>query len=121
MLIGGITAWPVIQLGPDGEPLYPGEVTVIPDTASSAVHTSIASSTSSQQALAANASRKMVMAYNTDANACYLKYGAGASSSSFMVKIASDGYWEMPPPIYTGRIDVLWAADGVGFLFLTEL
>jgi hypothetical protein len=89
--------------------------------ATTASLSAVASGTSSAQALAANTSRKGVLAYNTDANGVYLKYGTTASSSSFTVLIPSSGYWEMPDPIYTGRIDVIWIGDGSGSLYLTEL
>lgn len=82
---------------------------------------SVASSASSGQALAANTARQGVIAVNTDANDCYLKYGSTASLTSFTVRIPSGGYWEMPLPIYNGRIDVIWSAAGSGSLFLTEL
>lgn len=88
---------------------------------SSASLTSVASSASSAQALPATPARKGLTAYNTDSNACYLKYGTTASATSFTVLIPSGGYWEMPPPAYTGRIDVIWAGDGTGSLYLTEL
>lgn len=80
------------------------------------------SATSSATLLAANPGRIGLIVQNTDANAVYLKYGTTASATSFTVKIpANDGYWEMPQPAYTGRIDVLWAGDGSGSAFYTEL
>ena len=79
------------------------------------------SSTTSQQALPENAARRGVTAMNTDANECYLKYGANASATSFKVRIPQNAYWEMPEPIYTGRIDVIWAANGVGQLLVDEV
>ena len=82
----------------------------------------VASLATSQTALAANQYRLGVYAYNTDANACYLKFGATATTTSFTVKIASDGFWEMPTNVIdTGIMDVICAADGAGSLYLTEL
>ena len=83
--------------------------------------TSLASLGTSQQALAANVGRRGLIVHNTDGNACYLKYGATASAASFTVVVAAGGSWTMPEPIYTGRIDAIWAADGTGSLFMTEL
>jgi hypothetical protein len=88
---------------------------------STATLTAVASAATSAQALAATSTRKGLTAFNTDANGCYLKYGTTASATSFTVLIPSNGYWEMPLPVYTGRIDVIWAADGAGSLYLTEL
>lgn len=88
---------------------------------SSATLSTLASTAASQTALAANTSRKGVIAYNSDAYAVLLKYGATASASSFTVRIPSGGTWEMPEPVYTGIIDAIWEANGSGSLFLTEL
>lgn len=88
---------------------------------SASTDVSLASSATSAQLLAANTSRRGLMLTNTDANAVYLYYGTTATASKFTVKIAADGYWEMPQPIYTGRVDCLWAADGSGSLIGSEL
>lgn len=88
---------------------------------SSATVSSLASAASSAQLLASNTSRKGLILYNSDANTVYVKYGTTAAATDFTVPIAPNGYWEMPLPIYTGRIDAIWAADGSGSLFYTEL
>ena len=84
--------------------------------------TSVASLATSQQLLAVNLNRKGLMIYNSDANALSVKYGVTATTSaggrSFV--IPSSGLWEMPQPIYTGRIDGIWAADGSGSAEITE-
>lgn len=90
-------------------------------TVSTASLTSLASAATSAQLLAANTSRKGLTLFNTDANGVYVKYGTTASATSFTVLIPTNGYWEMPEPIYTGRIDAIWAADGSGSLYATEL
>lgn len=89
--------------------------------ASAATVTALASAATSAQLLAANSSRKGLMLNNTDANAVLVKYGTTASATSFTVRITQNGYWEMPKPIYTGRIDAIWEADGSGSLYATEL
>lgn len=83
--------------------------------------TALASSTASAQLLASTAGRRGLILYNTDANAVLIKYGTTAAATSFTVRIDPDGYWEMPLPIYTGRIDAIWEADGTGSLYATEL
>ncbi len=70
---------------------------------------------------AANAARKGLLAHNDSPSILYLKYGATATTSSYTVKIAADGYWEMPEPIYVGIIDGIWSADSTGSVRLTEL
>ena len=81
---------------------------------------SVASSTTSQQVLPANSLRRGVIAHNSDANPCWLKYGSIASTTSYTYRIDAGGHWEMPQPIYSGRIDVIWATDGDGALYVTE-
>lgn len=34
---------------------------------------------------------------------------------------AAGAAWEMPQPIYTGRIDAIWSTDGSGSLIGSEL
>lgn len=91
------------------------------DPAAAATISALASSASSAQLLASTAGRRGLTLYNTDANGVYVKYGTTASATSFTVLIPASGYWEMPRPIYTGRIDAIWAADGSGSLYATEL
>ena len=81
----------------------------------------VASSASSTAIIASNAGRVGLMVFNTDANNLYLKYGATASTTSFTVIIGTNVLWEMPLPVYTGAIDGIWAADGSGSAFITEL
>jgi hypothetical protein len=95
--------------------------TAVLQSASTASITALASSASSAQLLASNAARKGLILNNTDANAVLVKYGTTASATSFTVRIPLNGYWEMPKPIYTGRIDAIWEADGAGSLYATEL
>jgi hypothetical protein len=84
--------------------------------------TKVDSSASSTQIVAANKSRKGLYLYNSDANAAYVKFGTTATATDFTVKIDAGAFYEMPVnPIYTGRIDAIWAADGSGSLHITEL
>lgn len=98
-----------------------GTVTAGAPTVSTSTDVSLASSASSTQLLAANPSRKGLILTNTDANPVYLYYGTTATSTKFTVRIVQNAYWEMPQPIYTGRIDVIWSADGAGSLIGSEL
>lgn len=109
------TAWKV-----DGSAVTQ-PISIANEFASTASLTSLASAATSAQFLAANAARKGLMLVNTDANAALVKYGTTASATSYTVRLVFNAYWEMPKPIYTGRIDVIWEADGTGSLFGTEL
>lgn len=88
---------------------------------STASITTLASAATSAQALASNASRKGLIAHNTDANGVYLKMGTTASATSYSVYLGPGDTWIMDTPVYTGRIDAIWAADGAGQLTMTEL
>src|SRR4051794_24664239 len=84
---------------------------------STASISTINASAASQQLLAANTSRRGLALQNTDPQyGVYVKYGATATSTSFTAYIGPMGYWEMPHPIYAGRIDAIWAAAGTGKL-----
>lgn len=83
--------------------------------------TNLASSATSAQALASTVGRRGCLMVNDDANAVLLKYGTTASATSYTVSIPGGGYWEMPMPCYTGRIDAIWLADGAGSLRITEM
>ena len=92
-----------------------------PATVSTATNSSLASAATTAQLLAANTSRKGLLVTNTDVNDLYLKFGTTATTTDFTVRIPYNGYWEMPSPIYTGRIDAIWAADGSGSAVYSEL
>ena len=94
---------------------------VIDAVNATATLSNLASAATSAQALASTAGRRGCMMVNDDANAVLLKYGTTASSTSYTVSIPAGGYWEMPFPIYTGRIDAIWLADGSGSLRITEI
>lgn len=86
-----------------------------------AIDLALASAATSQTLVSANGVRQGMILNNTDANPVYLYYGTTATLSKFTVKIPAGGYWEMPQPIWRGRIDVVWAADGSGSLIGSEL
>jgi hypothetical protein len=89
--------------------------------ATTVVDVSLASSASSAQLLAANTARIGLTLTNTDANGVYVYFATTAVATKFAVLIPAGGYYEMPQPIYTGRIDAIWAANGSGSLIGVEL
>jgi hypothetical protein len=91
------------------------------DVAASASVGALDSSATNATLRSANADRKGLIVQNIDDGDLCLKYGATATGSDFTVKIASGGYWEMPKPVYTGRIDAIWIAPGSGAAHYTEL
>jgi hypothetical protein len=81
-------------------------------------------STTNQTLKAANTSRRGLIISNMAATAVlFIKYGATAvSATSHTVRIPAYGYWEMPLPIYTGRVDGIWdVTTGGGNALVTEL
>lgn len=81
----------------------------------------VASSATSVTLLASNANRKNAVFFNDSTAVLYLKFGATASTSSYTVQIAANGYYELPVgKIYTGIIDGIWASAN-GNARVTEL
>lgn len=90
-----------------------------PNSTNSSV-TSLGNTTASALALAVNLSRLGATFFNDDtAASVYLKMGTTASSTSFSIKIAPGGYYELPFK-YIGRIDVI-STVATGSLRITEL
>jgi hypothetical protein len=97
-----------------------GTVTANPPSSSSATLANVNDSASSVTLLASNASRKMATIFNDSTVALYVKFGATASLTSFTVKIAAQGYYELPIPVYTGVLDGIWDSDQSGAARVTE-
>jgi hypothetical protein len=76
--------------------------------ASSSSLSSVSASASSVSILGSNAARKGFMLYNDSNSACYVAFGATASTSAFTVKIQKQGYYESASPNYTGAISAIW-------------
>ncbi len=91
-------------------------------TADSATLSNVNDTVASTTLLAANAARRGVTIFNDSTADLFVKYGATASATSFTVKIAGGGYWEMPSPTYLGVLDGIWSADTAsGAARVTEL
>ncbi len=79
----------------------------------------VASSITNVNLLASNANRLGATIANDSTSAVFVKLGATASSTSFTVKIAAAGYYEVPGN-YTGQIDAIWVSAN-GSARMTEL
>jgi hypothetical protein len=95
-------------------------VTVIPSKPATATLANVASSASSVTLQASNAARMGWSIFNDSTSVLYLKYGTTASATSYTVQIPAGGYFEVASPVYTGRIDGIWAAAN-GNARVTEL
>jgi len=118
--IGDVAVTPTTPLPVTG--VAGGSITAIAPVVATASLTALASLATTQQLLAANSARQGLILVNTDANNVKIKYGTTASATSFTAIVpANGGIWEMPYPVYTGRIDAIWDADGAGSLYATEM
>lgn len=63
-----------------------------------------ATSTSSAVLLAAAGNRKMATIVNDSAGVLFVAFAATASASAYTVRVASNGYYELPQPVYGGVI-----------------
>lgn len=89
-------------------------------TALATTITRITNGVVSQTLAASNANRKTVFLYNDSATtACYVKFGATATTSDFTIKLFATDTYIMDPPIYTGVIDYICDAAS-GFMEVSE-
>jgi hypothetical protein len=88
--------------------------------ANSAV-TRVPAATSSTTLSAANSNRLNIIIVNDGTNNLYIKFGTGASTTSYTYYVTSHGTFEMQiPVVYTGIITGLWSTATGGAL-ITEL
>lgn len=87
----------------------------------SAAVTTVAGSIATFAVIAANAARKGVAIFNDTGRNLYLKFGAGATTASFTVRLTNQSYYETPFN-YTGNITGICSGAGVpGNVQVTEL
>lgn len=48
--------------------------------------------------------------FNDSIAVVYVKFGVTASTTSYTVQIAANGYYEFPQPVYAGQVDGIWAS-----------
>jgi len=81
--------------------------------------TTVAAAVADTTLLAANNSRDGAMIYNDSLSYCYVKFGTGASSTSFTVRLTPQSYYEVPYG-YRGQINGYWSS-AIGNARITEL
>lgn len=64
-------------------------------------------------ALASNAARKGASIFNDSGVVVYIKFGTGASATSFKLSLAAQGFYPLPFPVYTGVIHAFGAAGDI--------
>ena len=81
----------------------------------------VAASTSAVTLAAANNARRRVIIYNDASADLLLKYGAGASASSFTERVKSKAVWYMELPPFTGLISGIWESSPTGSAMVTDI
>lgn len=90
-----------------------GSTTTAAPSAKTTTQTSVASSATSVQLLAANAGRRGVTIFNDSTQALYVTFAATATTSNYTYKVFPSQTLEFPLPMYPGRVDGIWdAANG---------
>ena len=107
-------AWDEVGINDSGNSItVDGTITSTNETVATATLSNVASSATSVQLLGSTAGRKGGYFFNDSTQVLYIKFGTTASATSFTVKMAAGSFYEIPQPVYTGRIDGIWAsADG---------
>ena len=95
--------------------------TVLPEKASSATCTSPAMSTTVATLASSNSSRKGLVIFNDTGQILYVKFGTGATTTDFTVKIPDQAVYELPfQGLYTGAVTGI-LSTGSGEAYVTEL
>lgn len=94
----------------DSKLTNPLPVTSVPVTSSSATIAQTTSNGSNQTLLAANVNRKKAILF-FNSGIWFVKFGAGASSTSFTYNVTSSNF-TIEVPIWVGQIDALCTTSG---------
>lgn len=111
----------LVNLGANNDVTVTGTVTANPTRSATATLTNVNDTNVSTTLLSSNANRLAATIWNDSTSILYVKFGTTASTTSATVKIAADGYYEFPQPVYTGRVDGIWSADSTGAARITEM
>lgn len=91
----------------------------LPARTATSARTTVSVDTTVDTLLASNTARRGATVYNDDSKVLYVALGSAATTSDFTIKIAADGYYEIPFN-YTGIITAI-RASGSGNVRVTEL
>lgn len=81
-----------------------------PSTTDDATLTNVTASASAVDLFAAAGGVSLRIVVNDSTATLYLKYGAGASATSYTARLDPSGQYEFPPPVYTGQVTGIWTA-----------
>lgn len=93
----------------------------VPARIPTATLTNVQSKITSETLVAGNENRTQLTIYNDSTANVFIKLGLGASSTSFSIKIAAGGYFELAggSTVYSGPVSCMWDAAN-GFARVTE-
>lgn len=97
-----------------------GALTVVEADATTATLANVAASATSVTLQASNTARKGLYIFNDSTASLYVKFGTTASSTSFTVFMGPGAYYELPLPVYSGRVDGIWTS-ATGSARMTEI
>lgn len=90
---------------------------------STTARSSVTQSSTNVTLQAASTARRAWTCFNkcdTGNASLFVKWGATASTSDFDLVVLSQQYYEMPQPVYVGRIDGVWESTGTGYARIVQ-
>lgn len=76
-----------------------------------AVEANVASSTTAVTLFPEHSYYHARTVYNDSTSIAYLKFGAGASTTSYTIQLAPGMYYEFPQPLYAGLVSIIWVTE----------
>jgi hypothetical protein len=96
-------------------------VPVILQTSTTATLTTITRSTTAQDALPVNSSRRGFILWNDSGANCFVRFGGTATTTDFAIRLPNNQGYETPGHLnFTGLISVIWSTGSSGSLLVTE-
>ena len=100
----------------------PSGQTFSPERVSISSLSRVPGDTSSAQLLPSSPGRKGAYFFNDSTASLYIRFGTTAATTTFTVRLFPLDYYELPQPIFTGKIDGIWDGTNVGdSVKITEL
>jgi hypothetical protein len=96
------------------------QAAAIESLATTAAVTNVASSTTSGTLLATNVDRHSFYVHNDSNAVLFVKFGTGASATSYTVELIAGAFERFEYPSYTGAVSGIWETAN-GFARLTEV
>ena len=96
-------------------------VPVVLQVSTTGTLTTITRSTTAQNALGTNSSRRGFILWNDSGANCFVRFGGTATTTAFSIRLPNNQGYETPGHLnFTGVISVIWSSGSSGDLFVTE-